>query len=453
MMREHLFGTNGIRGIINESIDCTFCLDIAKAYGSLKKGKIAIGRDSRISGMMLKDSFIAGLLSTGCKVIDADIVPTPALQYYVKNDPSVKGGVMITASHNPPEYNGIKIIAEDGTEASREEEKRIEEIYFDKKYNNVLWRDTGFYSSIDIIDQYIEGVDKILDLDLIQDKDLKIVLDAANGPGSISSSKFLRNLGIQYVGINTNIDGTFPGRDPEPIDKNLVVIQNIIRHGGFNLGVAHDGDADRSIFFDEVGRFIDGDIILSIIAKYLLETRGNGTIVTTVATSSSLRDVVDGHGGRLIETPVGSIHVARTMMDVGAIFGGEGNGGLIFADHQYCRDGLAGLGKIIEIMINRNKSLGELVDEIPKYYLLKDKVSVKNIDDRRNIIKRIQKIYSEDERARILNDGIKINYGDKNWILIRESGTEPILRIYTESKDEKKAKDLLNHGKELILID
>lgn len=445
-----LFGTNGIRGIVNETIDCLFALNIGMAYGSFKKGKIAVGRDSRISGLMLKDSFISGLLSAGCEVIDTDIVPTPAIQYYIKDNPSVKGGGVITASHNPPEYNGIKVIAEDGTEASMDEERKIEEVYFEKKFNKANWRDTGAYSTLNIIDHYVEGVKNVLDLDSIKCKDLKIVLDAANGPGSLSSPIFLKDLGIRYVGINTNIDGTFPGRNPEPTEENLEMMQKFIKNGRFDLGVAHDGDADRSVFFDEKGRFIDGDIILSIVAKYILEERGEGTVVTTVATSSSLKDVVEECGGRVIETPVGSIYVARTMMETGAIFGGEGNGGLIFAEHQYCRDGLAALGKIIEIMVNENKSLSELVDEIPRYHIFKDKMAVKSIDDRKDIIEMIKKTYSSDERAQTENDGIKIYYGEKDWILIRESGTEPILRIYAEAKNEKRAKDLLDYGKKLI---
>lgn len=445
-----LFGTNGIRGIVNNTIDSSFFLYIGMAYGSFKKGKIAVGRDSRISSRMLEDSFIAGLLSTGCEVIDTGIVPIPAIQYYIKNNSSVKGGAMITASHNPPEYNGVKIIAEDGTEAPEDDEKKIEDIYFEKKFNKAFWKDTGSYSKRDIIDYYIQGVSKMVDLGSIDGKDLKIVLDAANGPGSISSSKFLKTMNIRYVGINTNIDGTFPGRNPEPTEENLDVIQKVMKNGKFNFGVAHDGDADRSVFFDEDGRFIDGDIILSIVAKYLLEQKKGGTIVTTVATSSSLKDTVEECGGRLIETPVGSIYVARKMMEVGAIFGGEGNGGLIFAEHQYCRDGLAALGKILEIIIKKGKSLSDLANEIPRYHLLKDKISVKNTDVRADIIKRIKKKYFGDERVHMERDGIKIYCDEKDWILIRESGTEPILRIYAESKDEKKAKNLLDSGRKLI---
>jgi len=450
---KQLFGTNGIRGIVNDTFNCSFFLDMGMAYGSFKKGNIVVGRDSRISGRMLKKSFIAGLLSTGCKVTDVEIVPTPAVQYYVKNSSSVTAGAMITASHNPPEYNGIKIIAEDGTEASKEDERKIEEIYFKKKFNKAFWKDTGSYSSKDIIDYYVEGVNKLIDLGSINSKDLRVVLDASNGPGTISSSKFLKNLGVKYVGVNTNIDGTFPGRNPEPIKENLDVMQKIIKNGRFNLGVAHDGDADRSVFFDENGRFIDGDIILSIVAKYLLEQDKRGTIVTTVATSSSLKDIVEEYGGRLIETPVGSIHVARKMIETGAIFGGEGNGGLIFAKHQYCRDGLAALGMIMEIMVKKNRNLGDLVDEIPQYCILKDKIDVKNIKMRQNIIKKIKKKYSEDERVHTENDSIKIYYDEKDWILIRESGTEPILRIYAEAKDEKKARKLLDYGKKQIEID
>jgi|Cruoilmetagenom7_1024161.scaffolds.fasta_scaffold05118_6 Phosphomannomutase len=444
-----LFGTNGIRGIANDTLDPIFSLNIAMAYGTLKRGKIVIGRDTRISGEMIENSFISGLLSCGCEVIDVGIASTPAIQYYVKDNSSVSGGVIITASHNPPEYNGIKIIAEDGTEASRDEEEKIEESYFKENFKKVNWRDTGRYLKTDVSSQYIDSVKRFLGKNLgkIRESKFRIALDAASGSAFLTTPRFLESLNIGYVGLNCQPDGTFPGRNPEPTEENLKILQRIIESGDFDLGIAHDGDADRSVFFDEKGRFVEGDIILSIVARDILRERKGEKVVTTIATSSSLRDVVEEEDGTLIETPVGSVHVARTMMKEGAIFGGEGNGGLIFAEHQYCRDGLAALGKIMEIISKEDRSLCELADEVPRYFTIKEKIMVEKKEE---AMERVKRRLSELKEPFNDRDGVKVSYDDKSWLLIRASGTEPMIRIYAEAKDEEKAKKLLNRGKSIL---
>jgi phosphomannomutase/phosphoglucomutase len=445
-----LFGTNGIRGIANDTLDPIFSLNIAMAYGTLKRGKIVIGRDTRISGEMIENSFISGLLSCGCEVIDVGIAPTPAIQYYVKDNSSVSGGVIITASHNPPEYNGIKIIAEDGTEASRDEEEKIEESYFKENFKKVNWRDTGGYLKTNVSSQYIDSVKHFLgkNLEKIRKRKFRIALDAASGSAFFTTPRFLKSLNIGYVGLNCQPDGTFPGRNPEPTEENLKILQRIIESGDFDLGIAHDGDADRSVFFDEKGRFVEGDVILAIVARDILRERKRKgeKVVTTIATSSSLRDVVEEEDGTLIETPVGSVHVARTMMKEG-IFGGEGNGGLIFAEHQYCRDGLAALGKIMEIISKEDRSLSELADEVPRYFVIKEKIMVEKKEE---VIKRVKRHLNETKEPFDDRDGVKVSYDDKSWLLIRASGTEPMIRIYAEAKDEGEAKKLLNRGKSIL---
>ncbi len=448
-----LFGTNGIRGIANDTLDPIFSLKLAMAYGTLKRGfgrcRIVIGRDTRISGEMIENSSISGFLSCGCEVIDVGIAPTPAIQYYVKDNSSVSGGVIITASHNPPEYNGIKIIAEDGTEASRDEEEKIEERYFKENFKKVNWRDTGRYLKTDVSSQYIDSVKRFLgkNLEKIKERKFRIALDAASGSAFFTTPRFLESLNIGYVGLNCQPDGTFPGRNPEPTEENLKILQKIIESGDFDLGIAHDGDADRSVFFDEKGRFVEGDVILAIVAREILRERKGEKVVTTIATSSSLRDVVEEEDGTLIETPVGSVHVARTMMKERAIFGGEGNGGLIFAEHQYCRDGLAAFGKIMEIISKEDRSLCELADEVPRYFTIKEKIMMEKKEE---AIKRVKRHLNESKESFDDRDGVKVSYGDKSWLLIRASGTEPMIRIYAEAKDEEKAKKLLNRGKSLL---
>lgn len=444
-----LFGTNGVRGIANKELTPEFALDLAKSIGTFKRGTIAIGRDTRVSGDMLKSASIAGLLSTGCEVIDLGIVPTPTIQYYVKNH-NVSAGIVITASHNPSEYNGIKLVASDGTEASREDERKVENIYYEKKFKIAEWNETGnLKRDNSAIDLYKKGIIKLVDSEKIFQGKLKVVIDAGCGAGALVTPFLLRELGCKVIALNTQSDGTFPGRNPEPTSDNLEDLINLVQSTSADLGIAHDGDADRSVFVDENGNFVDEDVLLALVAKYYLQNSKDSKkiIITPVSSSQRIADVTKEYNGKLIWTAVGSIYVARKMMETGAIFGGEGNGGLIFPEHQYCRDGAMSAAKILEIVAS-GKKLSELVNDIPKYYNAKTKIKCMDLD---TTMKQIIKELKED--SNIINidtiDGIKAWYKD-GWVLIRPSGTEPLIRVFAESSKESTAKKLMEYGKKRV---
>ncbi|HID26312.1 MAG TPA: phosphoglucosamine mutase [Methanosarcinales archaeon] len=449
-----LFGTNGVRGIANKEITPEFALDLAKSIGTFKRGTIVIGRDTRVSGDMLKSASIAGLLSTGCEVIDLGIAPTPTIQYYVKNH-NVSAGIVITASHNPSEYNGIKLVASDGTEASREDERRVENIYYEKKFKIAEWNETGnLKRDNSAIDLYKKGIIKLVDSEkrkILKNAKLKVVIDAGCGAGALVTPFLLRELGCKVITLNTQNDGTFPGRNPEPTPDNLEDLINLVQSTDANLGIAHDGDADRSVFVDENGNFVDEDVLLAFVAKYYLQNSkySKKIIVTPVSSSQRIADVTEEYNGELIWTAVGSIYVARKMMETGAIFGGEGNGGLIFPEHQYCRDGAMSAAKILEIVAS-GKKLSELVNDIPKYYNAKTKIKCMDKD----IVVLMKQIIKElKEDSNIINsdttDGIKAWYKD-GWVLIRPSGTEPLIRVFAESSKESTAKKLMEYGKKRV---
>ena len=434
-----LFGTNGVRGIVNQDLTPELALRLAMSLGTLTRGTVAVGQDTRVSGNMLSHAAIAGLLATGCKVINLGIAPTPAVQYFVRDN--ADAGIVITASHNPREYNGLKLIAGDGTEFGSEGELAVEDVYFKGGLKLADWRETGDLSDTNVIPAYMDAIMGKVNAPDIKKRGFVVAVDTGSGAGSIVTPFLLSKLNCKVTTINAQIDGTFPSRNPEPTEDVLTDLGKIVISNGADLGVAHDGDADRAVFIDERGNFVNEDVLLAIIVKHVLSKKV-GPVVTPVSSSQRIVDVAEAAGGHVIWTPVGSIYVARMMMQVNAVIGGEGNGGIIFPEHQYCRDGAMTVAKVLEIMTERRKKISELVKEIPKRYMDKTKVTCRDRDAT------MQQIRSSVEGNIDTTDGVKIWYDD-GWLLIRPSGTEPIIRIFVEAETKRRARDLLEAGKQL----
>lgn len=434
-----LFGTNGVRGVVNRDLTADLALRLSMSLGTLTKGTVAVGQDTRTSGSMLSYAAIAGLLATGCKVVNVGIAPTPAVQYFVRDN--ADAGIVITASHNPREYNGLKLIAGDGTEFGSEGELAVEDIYYHGAPKLADWRETGELSHVNIIPAYIEGVMRNVNTSDIAKRGFVVAVDTGSGAGSIVTPFLLSKLNCKVTTLNAQIDGTFPSRNPEPTEDVLTDLGKIVISNGADLGVAHDGDADRAVFVDENGNFVNEDVLLAIVVKHVLSKK-RGPVVTPVSSSQRIVDVAEAAGSQVIWTPVGSIHVARVMMQVNAVIGGEGNGGIIFPEHQYCRDGAMTVAKVLEIMTERDRRLSELVTEIPKRYMDKTKVTCRDRDAA------MQHILSSVHGNVDTTDGVKIWYDD-GWLLIRPSGTEPIIRIFVEAETEQRASDLLDLGKHM----
>lgn len=442
-----LFGTNGIRGVVNEDMNCNLALEIGKAWGTflkrtVERPKIAIGTDARLSNHMLKNAISAGLIATGCDVVDVGLVPTPTLQYTVR-EKHFDSGVIITASHNPPQFNGIKGVASDGTEFSKDVEEEIEKIYFEKSFSLADWKDVGKLSLWDgAIDLYINGILNAVDVDLIKSKQYHVVLDCGNGAGSLVAPILLEKLNCKVTELYCEPDGMFPGHNSEPLPENLGDLIKKVPEVGADIGVAQDGDADRAIFVDEKGNYIWGDKSLALGAKFATKQKKGGIAVTPVTTSSCFDDVVRENNGKVIHTMVGSPIVARVMIDNDSVFGGEENGGLIFPEMQYCRDSAMSIAKILEIMAKENKKLSELIDEIPKYEVYKTKMPCPH-ELKETVMKTLAEQTKDDSKVIKVDetDGVKLYVAD-GWVLMRPSGTEPIFRVYSESKDKNKAEEL-----------
>ncbi|MEM3617413.1 MAG: phosphoglucosamine mutase [Candidatus Bathyarchaeia archaeon] len=439
--QRRLFGTNGIRGLVNKELTPELAITIGSAIGTyFNHGDLLVGYDARTSSPMLAKAIISGLNAAGCDVLFAGMAPTPALQYTVKKH-KLDGGVIITASHNPPEYNGIKVVWNDGIEIAREQEIEIENIFFDHKIRLVAWDKIGDMQTLaGIIEEYVEAIKGHVDTAKIANKHYHVVVDAANSVAALAVPKLLRELGCRVTTINANIDGTFPARSPEPRPENLGDLASTVKAVGADLGVAFDGDADRSIFVDEKGEIHWGDKTFALVEKHFLLKNRGGKIVSPISSSTLVKDIADAYGGEIVWTKVGSVIVSHTMKKLGAKLGGEENGGIFYGPHQPLRDGAMATALILGIMAETGKKLSSLLAELPKYFIEKGKVECPE-----QLKEKVLEKLIEQTKGLNINtiDGVKIWFEDKSSILVRPSGTEPLYRLYAEAKTRKKALKLV----------
>jgi phosphomannomutase/phosphoglucomutase len=437
-----LFGTNGVRGFANEDMNAELALKLGRALGSfLHEGDtVLVGRDTRTSGPMLVAALTAGLQSAGVHVLDAGIVTTPALQYRVKTSKGkFAAGAVVTASHNPPEFNGIKFIDPDGTEMRADKEDAIEGLFFADKFRSVKWDRIG-QSGVEpgVNDAYVDAIVSLVDVEAIRRAKLTVALDTSNGAGSLTAPFLLRKLGVHAITLNAQPDGTFPGHPSEPTPENVKDLVRATTAFGASLGVVQDGDADRCVFIDEKGNYIDGNRTLALMAGYAVQKHGGGLVVTPVSSSGIVEEHVKAKGGKLEYTRVGAPVVARYMMDHKAIVGGEENGGIIWPEFQHCRDASMTLAKVIELVATSGKPFSQLLGEVPTAASVKKKVECPNAR-KQKALDGFAAAHAKDKVDR--TDGVKV-YTSEGWVLVRPSGTEPIFRVYAESKTHDQAEAL-----------
>ncbi len=435
--KKQLFGTNGVRGIVGELITPELVMKIAMAVGSMRKGRIAVGRDSRTSGPALIHAAKAGLMAVGCDVVDCGILPTPALQYIVMNQ--YAAGIMITASHNPGTYNGVKVIEPDGTEMADENAILIEERVFSNTFDCQDWKGVGCeIAAGDLTELYVSAVVNAFNPGI--GSEMTVVVDPGCGAAYQTTAKILQKLGCRVFTLNAQADGTFPARDPEPSVSGLVPLAEMVKLTGAAFGVAHDGDADRAVFIDDLGRFLEENHELALIADAICSGK-SGIIVTPVSSTRLIEEIATKHGCVVDYTAVGSIYVARRMralLDEGkpVIFGGEGNGGLIYPDHQFCRDGGMTAAMMVSLLSMSKEPLSLLADHLSPSIMLKQKLFT---DKAGEMLKAVQIQFSGDRL--VLADGVRIDR-EQVWALIRPSGTEPFVRLYVEAATESIARVL-----------
>jgi len=431
---------SGVRGVIGSTLTTGVALDFGKAFGTFMScGKIAIARDTRTSGTMIKYAVVAGLLSSGCEVIDIGVVPTPTALYYVKKN-KVDGGIIITASHNPSQWNGLKFIDADSTFLKGARLEKFFDKYYRKEFRTVAWDIMKpIREDESAIGAHIEGVLKHLDVKAIRKKRFKVACDYINGAGCGITPHFLTALGCKVVGVNENPSGIF-AHEPEPLAKNLKSLCRLVKQKKADIGFAQDPDADRLAVVSEKGLPIGEELTLALSVKFVLTYLKKGVVVANLSSSKVVDHIAEEFKVKLIRTKVGESNVVEEMKKRNAVIGGEGNGGVIFPKINFGRDSIVGMGLLLEYLAKSGKKVSCLVDELPRFEMIKGKVHCP-LSKTADVIRFIKGLYENENINE--TDGLKVVWPGK-WIHVRPSNTEPIVRIITEAKTKKEAESLYN---------
>jgi len=459
-----MFGTSGIRRVFQNysESDVMFtpqmALDVGLALGTYLKGKgiVVIGKDIRISALPIEYALISGIVSTGCSVKAVGIVSTSTLAMSLKSL-NAEAGVMITASHNTPEYIGLKIWNPSGMGYIPDQEKEIERIYNEKAFIEIEWDEIGRITyETDINNIHILDITSRVEFD---GSVLNVIVDPGNGASCEIVPRLLSAYNVKIMTINAQMDGKFPGRNSEPNKENLIQLSKFIKSSAKeSIGIALDGDADRVIFLDEDGEIVDPIRLLTLMAKNYLErykgtkiSEGNMKVVTAINSSSLIEDVLNPLGCEVIRTEVGDIKVAIAIKEHGGFVGGETSGTYIWPSTHLGPDAIVTIAKVLRMVVEKGKPLKDLLQEIPEYPFYETKIRLKNdIPFTEDINKKIIEEMTEtldDLGKKITNinkmDGVRLDYND-GWILIRRSGTSPYLRLTGESNVDLESSKVVN---------
>ena len=434
-----LFGTNGVRGVFSEDFTLEFVNDLVMSLAAhFKQGKILVGYDGRHSSPIVAKVVSSALNYSGLDCYMAGLVPTPCLEYATKKL-GYDGGLMITASHNPPQYNGIKPVASDGVEISREDERKIEQIFDEKNWIKASTFGKSFEET-NVISTYIDGIISLIDIDSIKAKKFKVCLDLGNGAQAVTAKKLCENLDCDVHTINEEINGDFPGRGSEPTPQNLDELSKLVVDTNSNFGIAFDGDGDRSIFCDETGKILTGDSSALLLCDYLLQQYPNSQVVTCLNSGNIIENIVEKTNSHVVRTKVGSVEVSRRMVNDDALVGYEENGGFMFGNHNHVRDGAMTLALMLDLLSKSQLDLSQNIKNLPPSFTTKTKIEC-SLEKSKIVISELLKEFPDSNTS----DGIKIQVDKDNWVMIRPSGTEPIIRIYGESNSQQNLDSLISN--------
>ena len=432
-----LFGTSGIRGVVGEFLTPTLALDLGLALATQlgNRGLVIVGKDPRTSSDMLESCLVSGLLSGGCDVRTLGVVPTPVIGFGIRKL-RASAGVVITASHNPPEYNGIKFFDSEGMAYSPELEAEIERIHFERRAKPAAWDAIGGVERVEVLGDYIKSVVEAVRLK----RGYKVVVDCANGAGSVATPYILRELGCKVIALNSQLSG-LPVRPLEPAAENLGELCSVVRSVGADMGFAHDGDADRAAAVDEKGRVVEWDKLLALMCAHVVKKTG-GKVVTTVDASMVVDEQVRAAGGEVIRTRVGDVAVARAVKESGAVFGGEPSGAWIFGGVGY-PDGPLACARVLEMVDGAGKTLSELADGVKGYPIVRKKFECRE-ERKAAVMKKVsERAPRVFKRADVTTtDGIRLSFEDGSWVLVRPSGTEPYIRVTAQGRTSARAKEI-----------
>ncbi|MBI3991000.1 MAG: phosphoglucosamine mutase [Candidatus Omnitrophica bacterium] len=436
-MSSLMISVAGVRGVVGESLTPEIALNFGMAFGTyLKSGKVIIGRDSRVSGPLIQYALLSGLTASGCSVVDLGIAATPTCSLMIK-ETGAKAGVVISASHNPIQWNGLKFFDKEGLYLSPDEMENLLKIYNAKKFKMVRWNELKSAESVSSSGEtHLDKIISQIDIKSIRKRKFKVVLDACNGAGAVHTPRLLERLGCSVIRLNCEPNGLF-AHPPEPLPANLGELASFVRKSRADIGFAQDADADRLAIISDKGQAIGEEYTLALVSRFIL-SRKKGPLVANLSTSRMLDDIANEAGCKVYRSKVGEFHVSKRMKEVKAVIGGEGNGGVIDPRVHYLRDSLVAIALILQYMAEAGMRISMLAEELPKYYMIKKKVEYKK-DNLPAIFKRLQDKYS---RQRVdFTDGVRIDWKD-SWVQLRPSGTEPVLRVMSEAPTEEEADTL-----------
>ena len=453
-----MIGVSGLRGTIGGTLTPAVVSRMAAAFATWLAAnetpaaeaanfRVVVGRDSRPSGFWVRDAAAAALQASGIEVIDLDIVTTPGVAMMIKHT-GADAGIVITASHNPVEWNGLKFLTRRQTALPPADAARVKQLYQEEasrfvRVESVVppQRNTETHAL------HVKRVLDYVDVLGVSSKRFKVVLDSVNGAGSVAGSTLLNKLGCRLVHINATPDGRFP-HEPEPIAKNLTGLADEVRRQRAQIGFAQDPDADRLAIIDENGTYIGEEYSLALAAQYILSKKPGGVAVANLSTSRMLDDIAARHGGRVVRTPVGEANVIQAMLAHGASIGGEGNGGVIDPRIVPGRDSLVAMAYVLQLMSDTGKSVSQLVADLPRYEIVKHKFECRR-EDAERAVAAVRKAFASETVD--TQDGIRIDWEAKRtWVHARPSNTEPIMRIIAEAPDRAAAESQIRAVQEVV---
>jgi phosphomannomutase len=430
---------SGVRGVVGQSLTPKLLTRFAQAFGThTGSGTIVIGRDPRTSGEMVKQAVIAGILSTGNRVVDIGMCPVPTVQLQVRPR-RAQGGIAITASHNPAEWNALKFIGSSGLFLDDGQARELLDIYHQGQYTKVGGSELRTVEEIEgATDLHIKSILDVLGPLPQTKKKLRVVLDSCNGAGSLVGPKLIESLGAEVVRLNTTPDGSFP-RPAEPLPENLGDLCRTVKEHNADVGFAQDMDADRLAIVSDHGEPIGEDNTLVLAALYVLG-REKGPVVVNLSTTSAVADVAKKFDCPVFLTKIGEVNVTDAMRQHDAVIGGEGNGGVIYPRINFARDSLVGIALVLHLLAESGKTVTELLASVPRYSIVKEKMSCPS-DRIPALLRKVRQEFAKFELD--TRDGVKVIQPD-GWLLVRGSNTEPIIRIVAEAKSEQQAREMVN---------
>lgn len=447
-MSSLIMSISGMRAVVGDTLDPSLALKMGKAFGTfIGKGPVIIGGDTRVSYDMVQKAVVSGLVSVGTDVIDVGRVLTPTVQQMIRTF-KARGGIVVSASHNPIQWNGIKLMNEDGSFLTPEEYANFEPLLQEDSFKLKTWDAIGRVTEIhDAVQRHVDIILSQIDTSSIKESKLRVLIDPNNGAGALANPILLDALGVDYDILNAEPNGHF-NHDPEPLEANLSELKESLKKGHYDIGFAQDADADRLVILDENGRFIGEDYSLGICIDYILQTEASPSdcVVVNLSTSLVIENIAKKYGLSTHYTKIGETNVTQGIRHHNAIAGGEGNGGVIYPKVGWGRDSLVGIVLALKHLAETKRKVSEIVSTYPSFVMIKDKYTIATRDDVLPFLEKIKAHYAEKKLD--TQDGVKV-YFDNAWIHVRPSNTEPIVRIFVEAPSQEDAQKLIADVKAL----